>query len=170
MNRRELERFNRFWEKLYQKVPEARAQAVEAMGEAVRKELRRQVFSADFTSGAHGSVDSWQSLRFGSRGGYAAISPQSGVPRVRDGKQSAWRARLVTTRMVTGWLERGHGARRSVSGKAGRRIKSAALNARTGSLYVKGRQFYSAAKQNAWDEAKKAADRVLSKIADEVDD
>ena len=79
MNRRELERFNRFWEKLYQKVPEARAQAVEAMGEAVRKELRRQVFSADFTSGAHGSVDSWQSLRFGSRGGYAAISPQSAM-------------------------------------------------------------------------------------------
>ena len=71
--------------------------------------------------------------------------------------------------MVTGWLERGHGARRPASANARRRIRSAGLNARTGTLYVKGRQFYSAAKRKAWDEARKAADRVLSRIADEVD-
>ena len=40
---------------------------------------------------------------------------------------------------------------------------------RQGEGYVKGRLFYSRTKSKAWEEARKAADKVLSTIADEVD-
>ena len=64
-------------------------------------------------------------------------------------KQHTWRGDPVTQKQVTRWLERGHGTPQGG--------------------YVKGRQFYSFTRMKAWEHARKAADRVLSLIADEVD-
>ena len=79
MDRARLERFNRFWEELLQAVPDARRQAVEEAGAAVQRELNTQIGAAELADGAKGTVRTWQELRVGSKGGYAALS------RKRDG-------------------------------------------------------------------------------------
>ena len=150
LERQEMDRFARYWEKLYQAFPDARRQAAQAMGEAVQKDLNAQIQAADLENGAKSTVRSWQDVRIGSRGGYAAVSPAGGVAKPRAGqKQHTWRGDPVTQKQVTRWLERGHGTPQGG--------------------YVKGRQFYSFTRMKAWEHARKAADRVLSLIADEVD-
>ena len=145
-----MDRFARYWEKLYQAFPDARRQAAQAMGEAVQKDLNAQIQAADLENGAKSTVRSWQDVRIGSRGGYAAVYPAGGVAKPRAGqKQHTWRGDPVTQKQVTRWLERGHGTPQGG--------------------YVKGRQFYSFTRMKAWEHARKAADRVLSLIADEVD-
>ena len=145
-----MDRFARYWEKLYQAFPDARRQAAQAMGEAVQKDLNAQIQAADLENGAKSTVRSWQDVRIGSRGGYAAVSPAGGVAKPRAGqKQHTWRGDPVTQKQVTRWLERGHGTPQGG--------------------YVKDRQFYSFTRMKAWEHARKAADRVLSLIADEVD-
>ena len=42
-----MDRFARYWEKLYQAFPDARRQAAQAMGEAVQKDLNAQIQAAD---------------------------------------------------------------------------------------------------------------------------
>lgn len=150
LERQEMDRFARYWEKLYQAFPDARRQAAQAMGEAVQKDLNAQIQAADLKNGAKGTVRSWQQMRLGSKGCYAAVSPAKEVARPRPGqKQHTWRGDSVTQKQVTRWLERGHGTPQGG--------------------YVKGRQFYSFTRMKAWEHARKAADRVLSLIADEVD-
>ena len=87
MDRARLERFNRFWEELLQAVPDARRQAVEEAGAAVQRELNAQIGAAELADGAKGTVRTWQELRVGSKGGYAALSPGKGTaqPRVEAG-------------------------------------------------------------------------------------
>lgn len=173
MRRQEMDKFNLCWAKLYEKVPEAKAVAVKAMGEEAKKVLDAQIQSADLQPGAKGDVQTWQRLRLGREGGYAAVSPISATPPPNaDRKRKSWKGRPVTTRMVTKWLERGHGTPTTgetvlswnQSRKRYRHIKE-----RTGMGFVPGRQFYSFTELYAFDLAKKAADRVLSAIADEVD-
>ena len=145
-----MDRFARYWEKLYLAFPDARRQAAQAMGEAVQKDLKAQIQAADLKNGAKGTVRSWQQMRLGSKGSYAAVSPAKEVARPRPGqKRHTWRGDPVTQKQVTRWLERGHGTPQGG--------------------YVKGRQFYSFTRMKAWEHARKAADRVLSLIADEVD-
>lgn len=159
LERQQMDRFSRYWEKLYQAIPDARRQAAQAMGDAVRQDLVTNIQAAELESGAKGAVRSWQTVRLGSRGGYAAVSPAKGTVMSRDRRKSGWRMRqhtykgkAVTARQVTRWLERGHGTRN-----------------RGGAGYVKGRQFYSWTRTKAWEHARQAADRVLSAIADEVE-
>lgn len=155
-----MDRFARYWERLYQAVPDARRQAAEAMGEAVMQDLKQNIQTADLTGRAKGTVRSWQTVRLGSRGGYAAVSPAKGSVMSRDARaRGGWKARQhtyrglpISARQVTKWLERGHGTRD-----------------RGGAGYVKGRQFYSFTRAKAWEHARKAADKVLAMIADEVD-
>lgn len=151
-----MDRFARYWEKLYLAFPDARRQAAEAMGEAVKKDLNAQIQAADLENGAKGTVRSWQQMRLGSKGGYAAVSPTKGTVMSKDPRKGGWkmrqhtyRGKAVSARQVTKWLERGHGTPQGG--------------------YVKGRQFYSFTRMKAWEHARKAADRVLSLIADEVD-
>ena len=54
LERMEMEQFARYWAELLQAVPEARRKAVEAMGDAVRRELNIQIQTADLESGAKG--------------------------------------------------------------------------------------------------------------------
>jgi len=180
MKREQLRRFVSYWDKLLQAVPEARKEAVEAAGEAVRRSLDAQIQSADLSGGeAKGRVKSWQELRLGSGGGYAALSPRKGTVYSFDRRagfggryrQHTWSGRPVTARQVTTWLERGHG-----TGTTGqlesvwtKRKGQHRHRARWGSGYVAGRQFYAGARDDAQDLALKAADRVLCRILDEVD-
>lgn len=167
IDRQRLDQFNRYWEKVYQKVPEARAQAVKAMGEAVLQELGHQIQASDLQSGAKGSVRDWQEIRLGSKGGYAALSPRKGI---KKGKQT-WKGKAVTMKQVTGWLERGHGARKPAPGNLRRwsRYTRSGLNIRTGTRFIRGRQFYSRTRLKATDIAVRAADKVLSKLYDDVE-
>lgn len=171
LNREWLERFSQFWDSLFEVVPEARAEAVKAMGEAAKQELDAQIGAADLETDAKGTVRSWQELRLGSRGGYAALSPRSGTAAPRSGKQHTWKGAAVTQRQVTKWLERGHGTRkpRAGSATAWNQAGTAGIRRRSAVSYVKGRQFYSYTRGKALDLALKAADRALSRIADEVD-
>lgn len=110
MDRARLERFNRFWEELLQAVPDARRQAVEEAGEAVQRELNTQIGAAELADGAKGTVRTWQELRVGSKGGYAALSPGKGTAQPRAGEtQHTWKGKPVSKKQVTRWLERGHG-------------------------------------------------------------
>ena len=172
LERQDMERFARYWEKLFETVPAARHRGVEAMGAAVQKDLNAQIQAADLGTDAKGTVCAWQEIRIGSRGGYAAVSPGRGIATPRAGKQHTYLGSPVTQKQVTRWLERGHGTPSTgpkrwnyvVRTKKWHRIAK-----RQGEGYVKGRLFYSWTKRKAWETARKAADAVLSRIADEVD-
>lgn len=168
VDRRRVDEFNRFWEDLYKAFPRARAEAVEAMGQAVKKDLDTQIGAADLSAGGKGSVRSWQELRLGSKGGYAAVGPGKGGT---GGRKKTWKGTPVSKRQVTKWLERGHGVRKPAPGSGRRwsRLGRSGINSATGTRFVKGRQFYSFTKLRAVDHALAAADKVLSHIADEVD-
>lgn len=174
-DRKQLDGFIRFWDGLLQAVPEARAKAVQAMGEEVRDDLHGNIMSADLEADAKGTVISWQELRLGSRGGYAAISPKRGTAPPRTGKQHTWKGQPVNKKQVTGWLERGRGVYAGDPTKAYRwrdrydRAGKARINDRTGKRYVPGRQFYSFTRLYAVDHALAAAEKVLTVISDEVD-
>lgn len=170
--RERLRRFLDCWEPLFEVVPQARADAVKAMGEAMEQELHARIQAADLEADAKGTVISWQELRLGSGGGYAAVSPIKGKTvqsRVRTKNsvkmcQHTYKGMPVTSKQISGWLEKGHGVRKADTTKdyAWRRWGSR-------KTYVAGRQFYSFARLKSRDLAYKAADRVLSQIADEVD-
>ena len=158
IERERLRRFVQYWDRLLEIVPEARREAVESAGEAVKRLLDAQIQRADLSSGeAKGRVISWQRIRLGSGGGWAAISPTKGTVYSWDQRagfgarvrQHTWHGKPVTARQVTIWLERGHGVRPSG--------------------YVTGRQFYAGTRDDAQQIALKAADKVLCRIADEVD-
>ena len=158
IERERLRRFVQYWDRLLEIVPEARREAVESAGEAVKRLLDAQIQRADLSSGeAKGRVISWQRIRLGSGGGWAAISPTKGTVYSWDQRagfgarvrQHTWHRKPVTARQVTTWLERGHGVRPSG--------------------YVTGRQFYAWTRDDAQQIALKAADKVLCRIADEVD-
>ncbi len=158
IERERLRRFVRYWDRLLEIVPEARREAVEAAGEAVKRSLDAQIQRVDLISGeAKGRVSSWQRIRLGSGGGWAAVSPTKGTVYSWDQRagfgarvrQHTWHGKPVTARQVTTWLERGHGVRPNG--------------------YVTGRQFYAWTRDDAQPIALKAADKVLCRIADEVD-
>lgn len=158
LDREKMRRFVRYWDRLLEVVPEARREAVEEAGQAVKRSLNTQIQRADLSSWeAKGRVSSWQQIRLGSRGGWAAVSPKKGAVYSWDrrasfggrARQHTWAGKPVTARQVTTWLERNHGVRPGG--------------------YVSGRRFYTATKDDAQKIALKAADRVLCRIADEVD-
>ena len=172
MERQAMDRFARYWEQLFQVVPEPRRKGVEAMGEAVQKELNAQIEAADLEADAKGTVKSWQKVRIGSGGGYAAVSPGAALAVPRRGRPHTYLGAQVSQKQVTRWLEKGHGTPSTGSRRWSyvRTTKSwHRVAERQGEGYVKGRLFYSRTKSKAWEEARKAADKVLSTIADEVD-
>ena len=170
MQREKLDEFTRYWEGLFEEFPEERRRASEAMGEATKKHLDRQIGRSGFRGGADHTVRSWQELRIGSEGGYAAVSPVKGIVLRRtsgDRKVKTWRGREVTSSMVTRWQERGYGTRRAAPGseRSWSRVKSGKAHVRDKKDYVKGKQFYSYTKLKAFDNALKAAEQLLDRIA-----
>lgn len=163
LDRKAIEKFNSYWEDLMEEFPEARATAVRTMGEAVKRDLDAQISMADLGTDAKATVQSWQELRLGSKGGYAALSGQKGK------LSNRWRGQPVTIKQVTKWLERGHGVRKSASGsgRAWNRAGRSGLNTVTGLRYVKGRMFYSWTKMKALEHALDAANEALEIFAEE---
>lgn len=148
--------------------PEARAVAVKAMGESARRYLDAQIGRADLEADAKGTVRSWQELRFGSRGGYAALTPKKASPFRAGGKPKSWHGEPVTVKQITKWLERGHGVRKP--GPESKRLVPfgrSGVNRYTGERYVKGRMFYSWTKMKALEHALDAADEALEIFAEE---
>lgn len=140
------------------------------MGQAAQQELNAQIGAADLEDDAKVSVRSWQELRLGSKGGYAALSAKKASPFHPGKKPKSWKGKSVTVKQITKWLERGHGIRKANTTKAYAWSKTKNSRAQSsGVSYVKGRMFYSWTKTKAMGLALKAADQVLSKIADEVD-
>lgn len=169
MERKQLERFNRYWDHLLGKFPEYRRDAVEAMGKAVAKDLAVQIDAADLAPDAKGTVKSWQTVKVGSGGGYAAVRPDA--QRKGGEKPTTWRGKAATTRQVTKWLDRGHGIRKPAPGSSRQWAKAGRKRTYLppGQNYVKARQFYSFTKLKALDHALAAADKCLAKIEDEVE-
>lgn len=169
VQRKEIARFNRFWENLYEAFPAARAAAVAAMGRAVKEELDGQITSQGVDD-MFGHIRNAQRVLLGSRGGYAAVRPVASSMTDRYGKTKTWKGKQASVRQVTRWLERGHGARKpsGLNKRYRPRIDRAGVGPK-GNAYIKGRQFYSFTKLKAVDCARKAADEALSKIADEIE-
>ncbi|MFQ7856819.1 MAG: hypothetical protein ACLRIS_18515 [Flavonifractor plautii] len=135
------------------------------------EELNAQIGAAELADGAKGTVRTWQELRVGSKGGYAALSPEKGRPSPGRGNAAHLEGKARVQKQVTRWLERGHGTRRPAAGssRSWNQAGRAGVTRASAAGYVKGRQFYSWTKAKALELALKAADRVLSRIADEVD-
>lgn len=169
LNRRAVQKFNSRFGRLMEVFPEARGEAVRAMGEAVQRDLSAQIARADLEEDARGTVISWQELRLGSLGGYAAITPKADTARPRAGKQHTWKGKAVTQRQVTRWLERGHGVPKYTgSGKQRDRKRRSGLNPVTGLRYVKGRMFYSWTKMKALEHALDAATEAMKTFSKEI--
>ncbi|UQT47495.1 hypothetical protein M5E87_21330 [Flavonifractor plautii] len=170
MDRARLERFNRFWEELLQVVPDARRQAVE--------ECKRGRPEGAQHADRRGGVGRWgQGHRAhlagaagGQQGRLCGPLPGKGTAQPRAGKRSipGRESPCPKSRSPVAGAGARHpqaaGSSRSwnQAGRAGVARASAAG-------YVKGKQFYSWTKAKALELALKAADRVLSRIADEVD-
>lgn len=162
-------RFHRYWDKMLTQFPQYRRDAVKAMGQAVKKELDAEIGRAELSGDAMGNVQSWQTVRFGDLGGYAVVKPLAQAARTPRGTAKTWRENAVTTRMITKWLDRGHGTKKTMTlqaagSKGWRRVK-----VRAGAGYVKGRQFYAATKRKAVDLALNAAEKCLEKIEENAD-
>lgn len=161
LDKRAIGEWARYWEPLYKVVPEARAAAVKAWGERMQQEVEQQIVTQGVQD-ERNHVRSWQELRLGSRGGWAAISPRSGAAGASsDGRKHTWKEKQVTASQVTRWLERGHGNRKGHLGAHFHTAQSAG--------YTKGHLFYSWAEMIAEREALKAADDALCRIADEIE-
>ena len=168
LDRQEIRRFNRRWEDLMEDFPEARAVAVKTMGESAGRDLDAQIGRADLESDAKGTVRSWQELRFGSRGGYAALTPQKASPFRAGRKPKSWHGEAVTVKQITKWLERGHGVRKpGPDSKRKSRFGRSGMNKYTGVRYVKARMFYSWTKMKALEHAIDAANEALEIFAEE---
>lgn len=158
LDRERLRVFFKHWDNLFQVVPEARREAVEAAGKEIQRSLESQIQCANLDgAGAKSRVKSWQGLRLGSGGGWAAVSPKRETVESWEKrktyagrfKQHTRKGEPVTARQVTTWLERGHGT--------------------PWGGYVAARQFYAYTKDDVLEIGLKAAARVLEKIGDEVD-
>lgn len=129
------------WVKLLKLVPEAKHTALFEAGKALLQEVQRQIT----TQGVHdmfGRVRMWQDMRIGSNNGYVAVSPSGGED------EGAY--------VITNSLDRGHGVREP-SGRA-LRYKP---RFRGNGMYVRGYQFYGAAKLQAESIAIRAAEKGL---------
>ena len=173
LNRQAIQRFNSYWEDLMEEFPEARAEAVRTMGQAAQRELNAQIRRADLEDEAKGTVISWQNLRFGSRGGYAALSALKASSYRPGAKPKSWNGTAVTVKQVTKWLDRGHGVKKPDTTKAyawserrKKRNRKSGVNMATGLRYVKGRMFYSWTKMKALDLALDAANNALERFAE----
>lgn len=168
LNREKIRRFNSYWEDLMEEFPEARAKAVETMGRSVKRDLDAQIGRADLEADAKGMVRSWQELRFGSKGGYAAVTAKKGsLPGTRPKR---WKGKPVSMKQVTRWLERGHGtpsARQAVWNFRWKTKTNRKVAQRKGVGYVKGRMFYSWTRRKALEHALDAANEAMELFAEQ---
>lgn len=100
-----MDRFARYWEKLYQAFPDARRQAAQAMGEAVQKDLNAQIQAADLENGAKSTVRSWQDVRIGSAAAMQRFLQPEALPNLGRVKNSTLGEAILSprSRLPGGW-------------------------------------------------------------------
>ena len=69
--------FWRFWDDAIQAIPGLKREALASMGDAVLREVRRQITRRGVRD-SQGRVARWQEARIGSKGGYVAVAPSPG--------------------------------------------------------------------------------------------
>lgn len=161
MKEMDTKRWDKFWSywknDLADKYPQAKKDAMEAIGEALLQEVRGQVDRQGIKD-VRGRVKTWQQARTGSGGGYVAVSAAPDVVAVSSS------GKKTTAAAVTGYLERGHPTRQP-SGRSKRYVPSENMVP-----YARAYRFYSYSKMNAVDIALHAADKLLCRIADDIED
>lgn len=171
-NTEKWERFWAGWDRVIEQFPDAKRMALHEMGKAVLKEVWSQI-GQQGVNDRYGRVRRWQSIRFGSEGGYVAVSPDT------DDVQVTKAGKKTTAKDVTRYLERGHRVR-GPSGRAKRYVPHYADDrgrwaefgpGKEDFLVVTGRQFYSYARMKAERIAVHAAEKhVLVPLENMLDD
>lgn len=150
------------FDEIMEQLPEARREALEAAGEALRKEVASQIDKR--VNDSHGRVKRWQEVTVGSKYGYVKVAPA--VERV-EGKD-------CTSRKLTYWLEHGHGIAPLKRNRHGRikqyEARRSDYETTKKKPYVKGRMFYSWSKMEAAKLARIAAEKALCVFEDQLDD
>lgn len=172
-------RFNRTFEELFKEFPEAKKEAIRAIGTSTKKTLGSYINQSDLHPSAKKNVWNWQGTRYGSRGGYVAVSPISmttqSVHRTKKGektRQNTYNGKPVTTRQITRWLERGYPVREPAPGSSRQwsRAGRSGVNAANDRDFVKGRMFYSWTKTKAFDIALENAYIAMDIFTDKLTD
>ena len=142
------------WQNVTEAFPDAKRRALHEAGKVVLLEVMDQIVVSGIRD-TRFHVRSWQHVRIGSGGGYAAIAPAVvDVP-----------GKGLMSKKITKYLDKGYAARRP-SGRSKRyepQLKKVGIGT-TGNVYVPGRHFYDASRAKANSEAKKAAEKVLVQI------
>lgn len=150
------------FDEVLEELPEARRMALEAAGDALQKEVSRQIDKRVHDS--NGRVKRWQEISMGSKGGYVKVAPVE--EEIED--------KNCTSRELTYWLEHGHPIaplKRNRHGRikryVARRIDYLLFKAER--QYVEGKMFYSWSKMEAAKLAKTAAEEVLTVLANDLE-
>lgn len=157
----DLTAWNEFWSaKAWQRVisilPDAKRAALFEAGKDLMAEVQNQI-GRQGVQDRFGRVRSWQSPEVGSGGGYVAVRPDSVDVSTEGGASNS--------KEITRWLERGH----KVRGPSGRAERYRPRLRGNGS-YVRGYLFYSFSKLAAERIAERAAERVLVKWENAIDE
>ncbi len=150
-------------------IPEARKRALEAAAAVVKAELDRQIEIRLPNKDRAGRVRRWQEVTFGSRGGYARIAAKDEPVRTS--------CDVYSSRDITFWLERGHvvGERKKTALKGGSKRRGrtkdyvSVESESTGKRIVTGKLMYSWTQFHAQREVRKAAENVLKRIAEQLE-
>lgn len=127
-------------ENALKKFPKLRRRAVGNIARRMKQELDTEISTR--LNDSHGKIRGWQTIRFGSMGGYSVIEPIRG----ESGNDSPG--------AITGYLERGHRIRRP------RETGGKGYRPRIRTPYVNGRWFYN--------NAGKRRDSVLLEEANKI--
>ena len=137
-----LDKLLESWDSLLRQFPDAKRRILARIGPEMLERVRREI-------GGEGKVAGWQSLHYGSGGGYAAVRPR------RDTWQTTKSGRRYAVGYITNAIEGGHRVAGPRGGKGYRsRVHVAA---------VPGRWFYDAVRQELPDMAE-ADVRALTEL------
>ena len=141
-----LDKLLESWDILLRQFPDAKRRILARIGPEMLERVRREI-------GGEGKVAGWQSLHYGSGGGYAAVRP------ARDVYQATKSGKRYSVGYITNAIEQGHRvpARRDWNTPRRGRSKLAA---------VPGRWFYAAVRQMLPDMAEAEVRALTEMIVD----
>ena len=137
-----LDKLLESWDSLLRQFPDAKRRILARIGPEMLERIRREI-------GGTGKVAGWQSLHYGSGGGYAAVRPR------RDTWQTTKSGRRYAVGYITNAIEGGH--------RHGNPRGGAGYRPRVHVAAVPGRWFYDAVRQELPDMAE-ADVRALTEL------
>ncbi len=157
------ERYFKSFEELFRVYPKAKKIALLELEKSMVQDVWEQIPARGIDDSWY-HVRNWQEGHIGSGGGYVAVRP------VTQTVQTTRAGKTTSSRAITQYLDRGHGARRP-SGKTERyrpQIVKAGIGS-AGNAYVKGHLFYSFAKVGIEDRAVRSAEHILVQLENKFD-